>query len=112
MLVIATSRKKEYRLESNVLNEEFERVFGKVKVVDIRDQRQLLAPLGWIGNLALKSFLDEHLPKKLADLIGILYRKMHRLYDQKQEGSLSVSTSLKDPRPIKTQRGEKGGPHP
>jgi len=97
MLVIATSRKKQYDEESKVLNEIFKTTFGKVKVADIRDQRRILAPLEWIGVLALKSFLAEHLPKQLADLMGILYRKMHRLFLQKQQGSLSVSDSLRDP---------------
>lgn len=113
MLSEAGLKKKEFGRERALLNGIFRRVFGKVNVVDIREQRRLLAALEWVDNEALNPFLHKHLSEKLGALIGILYRKMSKLSFQKRLGGrgkyLSKPNSdniMKDPDQAKYDAGE------
>ncbi len=73
-------------------------------MVDISDQRQLVTALGWVRNDDMGEFLVENLSKKLGGLMGILYRKMDRLFSQKRQGeggkyfsTLNPINAMKDP---------------
>ncbi|KLO14792.1 hypothetical protein SCHPADRAFT_292602 [Schizopora paradoxa] len=95
-LLIASSDEK-YKVVRKNLDEEFRKSFGRIDSWDILTWRRSLMCFRWIGESYLAPFIREHFSKVLLEILGIIYRKMFRIYFQEDCGVLSKATVVSDP---------------
>ncbi|KLO08114.1 hypothetical protein SCHPADRAFT_620260 [Schizopora paradoxa] len=84
MINIASASTK-YETEKKLIQEEFKKSFGLLRVRDIRDQRRLKTALGWIHEKSLASFNANHMHKKLIEVMDVIFDWMEVLYWQREE---------------------------